>query len=405
MNLDFNPLKKLVNIINPEYALSQDWCERVNKLGNCVEFVCFACKVLQAEIDGSFYDRKHYEKTLREKNSLSHHLSCLLSELIGAIYSLRLPLDGTSSFLGDFTSSQVQQISNEIADKGYYVWPKLLPQDMVDSLLDELQGKEYKNTVTGKKITGKEAAGLEMKRYGTWWIDNAYDMPVTETLQNISLDPAILAIAQESLGATPIHVQTNSWWTFPPPLSAVKERRKTRFENKNAQRFHQDQEFVTFLKVFIYLSDVSEKNGPHIYVEGSANDYEEKLPTKVSSDRRTDEEIIRAFGKERVRSITGLKGQIAFVNTRGFHRGSSVIEGYRALLQLEYASSLYFNSVDPFDMNVLSENNKLLYNQNPRVFMNYLSPEKINRKSADGWYQKLRQKLSYFRSQIEELVF
>ena len=81
-----------------------------------------------------------------------------------------------------------------------------------------------------------------MKRYGTWWIDNAYDMPVTETLQNISLDPAILAIAQESLGATPIHVQTNSWWTFPPPLSAVKERRKTRFENKNAQRFHQDQE-------------------------------------------------------------------------------------------------------------------------------------------------------------------
>lgn len=404
MNKTFLELEKLAQSINSDFTLSDNWYKRVEKVRGHADFLALACKILQAEIDQSYFDKDHYEQTLSEKNNLSHHLSCLLAELIGDIYPVRLPLEGHSDFLGDFTVDQITTISMEIAEKGYFIFPELLPQEMVDRLLNGLKDKKYKNRMTGKEVTGSQAMESDCKYNGTWWVKNACDLSATVALQDIALDSAILAIAQTFLGTVPIHVQTNSWLSFPPPASANTQKKIARLENKNAQRFHQDQEFVTFLKVFIYLSDVDENNGPHVYVEGSANDYEEKLPTKVSSDRRTDEDVCKAFGEERIKSITGQKGQIAFVNTRGFHRGSSVIEGHRLLLQLEYASSLYFNPVNFFDVTHLSATNNLLQEKIPRIFLNYRHPDKINRKSFDGFWRQVRQKLSYFRGRIEELI-
>lgn len=405
LNKTFFELEELAQSINPNFTLSDDWRIRVEKVKKYPEFLTLSCKILQAEIDQSFFDRDHHEQTLLEKNNLSHYLSCMLAELIGEIYPERLPLEGHSDYLGDFTVDQIKSISQQIAEKGYYIWPELLPQEMVDNLFDALNDKKYKNRMTGKEITGAQAANSEDKYKGVWWIDSAHDLPATTALQDVALDPAILAIAQNSLGTPPIHVQTNSWWTFPPPASVNTQERSARLENKNAQRFHQDQEFVTFLKAFIYLSNVDEKNGPHVYVEGSANDYEEKLPTNVSSDRWTDDDVCKAFGEDRVKSITGPKGQIAFVNTRGFHRGSSVVEGHRLLLQLEYASSLYFNPINPFDVTYLSTVYKSLQEKVPRIFMNYRHPDKTDRKSSGGLLRQIRQKLSYLRGRIEELTF
>ena len=397
----FSDLEKLAQSINPSFVLSDNWCKRVEDLKGYTDFLVLSYKILKAEIELSYFDKDHYEHTLHEKNKLNYHLSCLLAEFIGDIYPERLPLEGHSEFLGNFTVEQVTTISKEIADKGYYIWPELLPKQMTECLLDALQDKRYKNRMTGKKIIGAQAAKSNTKYNGTWWVENASDLSATMPLQNIAMDPAILAVAQNFLGTTPIHVQTNSWWSFPAPASANTKKKIDRLENKNAQRFHQDQEFVTFLKVFIYLSDVDENNGPHVYVEGSANDYEEKLPTTVSSDRRTDEDVYKAFGEDRVKAITGKKGQIAFVNTRGFHRGTPVIEGHRLLLQLEYASSLYFNPVNSFDVTSLSATHKLLYKKVPRIFLNYRHPDKVKKMSSDGFVRQLRQKLSYLRGRIE----
>lgn len=399
-----NELEGLAKLINPNFVFSDDWLKRVEKIEDCAGFLALSCKVLKTEIDQGFYDKAHHEQTLSEQNYLSQQLSCLLAELFGEIYTERLPLIGNSGFLGDFSIERIKEITQEIIDKGYYIWPEIMSHEIVERLSDELKDKKYKNRMTGKEITGKQATELRDKLKGTWWVENDHDLPAKEALQNVALDPAILAVAQNFLGTVPIHVQTNSWWTFPPPASANTQDRLARLENKNAQRFHQDQEFITFIKVFIYLTDVDENSGPHVYVEGSANDYEDKLPTKISSTRRTDNDIYKAFGKDRVKSITGRKGQITFVNTRGFHRGSSVKEGNRLLLQLEYASSLYFNPVDSFDVTCLSTENKLLMREIPRIFMNYRYPEKIDRKSSSGLLRQARQKLSYLRGRIEELI-
>lgn len=404
VNKIFSDTEKLAQTINPNFVLSTDWCKRVEDVKGYTDFLSLTHKILRAEIELSFFNKDHHEDTLSEKNMLNHHLSCLLAELIGDIYSVRLPLEGHSDFLGDFTVEQITTISKEIEEKGYYIWPELLPKQMIDRLLDALQDKRYKNRITGKEIIGGQAAESNAKYNGTWWVENASELSARMPFQDIAMDPAILAVAQTFLGTTPIHVQTNSWWSFPAPVSANTKKKIDRLENKNAQRFHQDQEFVTFLKVFIYLSDVAENNGPHVYVEGSANDYEDKLPSKVSSDRRTDEDIYKAFGKERVKSITGKKGQVAFVNTRGFHRGSSVVNGHRLLLQLEYASSLYFNPVNSFDVTSLSAAHKLLHEKIPRIFLNYRHPDKVNRKSSVSFVRQLRQKLSYLRGRIEELI-
>lgn len=404
VNKKFLEIEKLAQSINPNFTLSNDWLKRVEEVKGYADFLLLSCKILQAEINHSFFYKDHHAQTLHEKSCLTYNFSCLLAELIGEIYPARLPLVGYSDFLGDFNADQITIISQEIIEKGYYIHPEVIPKEMIDRLFDGLKDQKFKNRMTGKEITGKQAAESTNKYTGVWWVEDANNLPAVAPLQELALDPVILAIAQNFLGTAPIHVQTNSWWSFPPPTSANTQKRTARLENKNAQRFHQDQEFVTFIKAFIYLSDVDENNGPHIYVEGSTNDYEDKLPTKVSSDRLTDDDVCKAFGKDRIKSITGPKGQIAFVNTRGFHRGSSVIEGHRLLLQLEYASSLYFNPVNSFDVTCLSTTYKSLQKKIPRIFMNYRHPDKIDRKSSDGFWRQVRQKLSYLRGRIEELI-
>ena len=151
------------------------------------------------------------------------------------------------------------------------------------------------------------------------------------------------------------------------PEQDQEETKRLNWESSNAQLFHQDQEFITFLKVFLYLSDVDENSGPHVYVRGSALDYEERLGVVEASRRFSDETITTAFGAERIASITGPKGQIVLANTRGFHKGSPVISGHRLILQIEYASSLYSSPIEPFDVSSLTRELLALRAVSPRI--------------------------------------
>lgn len=142
-----------------------------------------------------------------------------------------------------------------------------------------------------------------------------------EDILAIANDEGILSIAQEFLGATPTISNINMWWSF-----------GGRKQAEEAQLYHRDVDDWKFCKFFIYLTDVSSENGPHIYVKGTS-----ASPKLRKIRRYQDHEIEETFGKENVMTFIEPKGSTFMVDTYGFHKGLLPKAGKRLLLQVQYS--------------------------------------------------------------------
>lgn len=138
---------------------------------------------------------------------------------------------------------------------------------------------------------------------------NAYyrwqDAIQIQPLMRAANDPVVLAAVQKFLGAAPTISEINLWW------SVLRGGR-----GKDNQLFHRDVDDLKFCKLFIYLTDVDEESGPHVYVRGSSAS-RECLPIR----RYPDELIRETFGGERAITICGEAGSAFLVNTYGLHKG------------------------------------------------------------------------------------
>ncbi len=95
-----------------------------------------------------------------------------------------------------------------------------------------------------------------------------------------------------------------AWWSFPSK------------ELAGPQMFHRDYESMNFLKVFVYLSNVNELNGPHEYIIGS-----HRVNRLYKRERFSDQKIYENFTKDKILTINGKKGKTFIANTFGIHRG------------------------------------------------------------------------------------
>lgn len=153
----------------------------------------------------------------------------------------------------------------------------------------------------------------------------------------LAFDPSFIEIAQRFLGAAPIHTQVACWWST--PYSQALEHVKTA-----AQRFHQDRDYIKFVKVFVYLTDVDDDSGPHEFVAGSNADYATVSKNKTRSSKRLTDEYLRSvYPAERFLKLTAPRGSVIFEDTSGFHKGNPVVSGHRLVLQLEFATTLFGN--------------------------------------------------------------
>lgn len=147
------------------------------------------------------------------------------------------------------------------------------------------------------------------------------DLVKSKEIMDIANDSGLLKIVENFLGATPTISNINMWWSF-----------GNRKEAEEAQLFHRDVDDFKFCKFFIYLTDVTETTGPHIYVKKTAQSI------KLRKVRRySDDEIEIAFGKESVLTFVAKKGTCFIVDTYGFHKGKLPNDGNRLLLQIQYS--------------------------------------------------------------------
>jgi hypothetical protein len=147
------------------------------------------------------------------------------------------------------------------------------------------------------------------------------DAPTLLALHQLALDSRLIEVAEKYFGCKPYLDCVSAWWS----LSGNEL-------PQEAENFHRDNDSIRFLKFFLYLTDVDANSGPHRFVIGSHR--EARL---LERRRHTDEEVVAAFGAERVLEVEGKAGDAFMEDTFGLHKGQLPRTGIRLLAQFRYS--------------------------------------------------------------------
>lgn len=149
------------------------------------------------------------------------------------------------------------------------------------------------------------------------------DLMCVPAVQRLITDAGLAQIAQQYVGCEPILTSVTLW------LDPVYQ------GSYNAHVYHYDNDGPSFVKFFIYLTDVDAESGAHAFIQGSHS--HRKPPQFGHAGSRPREQLIDYYGAENELIFTGPAGLVLAEDTAGFHKGTTLTKGYRLLLQLQYA--------------------------------------------------------------------
>ena len=160
-------------------------------------------------------------------------------------------------------------------------------------------------------------------------------------IQNLICNPELYAIARDYLGVDPVIDVLTAWDSLPSDEP----------DSNAAQMYHFDLDRVSWVKVFLYLSDVDEDSGPHCFIQKS---HRGNLPKEIISQgyvRHTDETIQSSFEDTDILEMTGKSGTLLLEDTSGLHKGKLVQTGYRRILQWQYSVNNFGANYKPICVN------------------------------------------------------
>jgi len=118
--------------------------------------------------------------------------------------------------------------------------------------------------------------------------------------------PSLLQTTAANFGGKPTISYMTAWWSVPACDGTA----------QHAEMYHRDVDDIDFIKFFLYLTDVDEHCGPHVFVKGS------HIQNKLTKIRRyEDAEVHDAFGQENEVRFIGPAGTCFLEKTYGLHRG------------------------------------------------------------------------------------
>lgn len=165
--------------------------------------------------------------------------------------------------------------------------------------------------------------------------------------------PSVLRIVTDYLGCKPTLSSIGVRWSFPSENNVT-----------DTQRFHRDVDDWRFVKLFVYLTDVDERSGPHAYVRTS-----HKTSFGMKAKAYTLGDIERRFGAQSLDTVLGPAGTTFMADTQGVHCGVVPVDRPRLILQAQYSLLPVFAFLyDPVERDELSEDayvNRLVVRRNP----------------------------------------
>ena len=275
----------------------------------------------------------HRFAMMRMHCTTNGRFSDLLASVLAKVYGQRSATHVTG-LIGDLTVTKQTKILQSLDQDGFYVFENRLPKELCDAI--EQFAIKTPALVEGKGSTPGELEVFDRANPGsiTYRLQEE-EIAKNPGMQQLMADPALLAVAEGYIGATPSLSMLNLWWSTAfgddPGADA-------------AQMFHFDFDPPPkWLLIFVYLTDVGLDNGPHVYVRGShkAGHPAAKELLKRGYVRISDEEIAQAFGSENIIEIHGARGTVLAVDTRGFHKGKMLNQGHRLMAQLTFSYPVF----------------------------------------------------------------
>lgn len=275
-----------------------------------------------------------YRGLVRLFTLTSGYSNDVLSRCIGW---LRRPyrLEQTDGILGVDDPARMRAAVDELRLNGYAVFEGRMPDELCDKLLQFA----LTHPCQPRARDGGAGEGAPLTVYprrepqAIIYDFLPRDLINQPDVQRLMADKSFIALAQEYLGAQPVLDTVNLWWT-----TAFSRQP----DGNAAQLYHFDMDHVRWLKVFIYLTDMTPLSGPHCFVAGSHRTG--GIPEHFLQRgyvRLTDEEVKASFPPQAPVEIAGARGTIIVEDTRGLHKGKPVLQGDRLMFELEFSNSLF----------------------------------------------------------------
>ncbi len=267
--------------------------------------------------------------------------------------------DLSQSLFANANATEIQSIASQLRRDGFYQFERQLPVELCDELLKfslQTPGVPVSLDSQPQPPSRFDRTAPQTVRHQF----RANDMIQNPVIQDLAIDAYFLGIAQEYLGFNPVFDLLTMWWSAPGDVA---------LQSKAAQLYHFDMDRFKFVKFFIYLTDVGPDNGPHCYVRGS---HVRKPAGLLRDDRISDEEIANHYAADDLIELTGARGTMLAVDTRGFHKGKPLVADDRLIFQIQYADSLFGQNYPPIVVpaNVAQSTSQRLL-ENRRCFANF----------------------------------
>jgi hypothetical protein len=222
-----------------------------------------------------------------------------------------------------------------LRERGHYRFSGLLPEAACERLLQFALDEPC----LVRPMDDEADGGATLARY-----DRAapravrYDLPTQALLrhpdvQAIAADLSLAALAQAYLGAVPRLDVVSMWWH-----TAAREGP----DSRAAQFFHFDLDRPKWVKLFVFLTDVGPRSGPHVFIEGSHRTGAIPRSLLDRGQTRYDDDEVRAIcTPAQWLEFAVPRGTVLMEDTRGLHKGRHVEAGDRLVLQLQYSNALF----------------------------------------------------------------
>lgn len=231
--------------------------------------------------------------------------------------------------LKNTSSDQYNEYNNVLNKDGYILFEQKVPIKTLEALTDfALKTKSVIPPAYDEPILyNPEEPKSPIYRFAI------PDLVNNTTIQQLIMDESLINIARNYLGCEPIFDFPAMWWS----TSFSKEA-----SDEAAQLYHFDFDRIKWLKIFIYVNDVNDDNGPHAYIKGS---HKTGAKPQHLLDRGyvriPDKDLLPYYEKENLIKLCASAGTIFAGDTKCWHKGNNLKKGDRLVLEFQYTTSLF----------------------------------------------------------------
>ena len=254
----------------------------------------------------------------------------------------------------DFKSKEViESLENNGCSSKY-----LIQKNVLNKILEEIFDQNNEDAVLWKKSDTEDInrrSGENKQEYLTRLSDHdtgkgrvmiPIDLKKSKVIRELILSNTFVNIARNFLDKKDFSVGVSCLISSPRKSDpTVKEK------IHNAQLYHFDNDFSKFCKLYIYLTDVNDQNGPHLYIEKSHRQrkLEHMLMRPIS-----DKEAIENYPV--IKKYTGDAGTFFFTDGFGYHKAEEIKEQSRIMLNIHFG----YEKIKYYKQDLYFKDNKLI---------------------------------------------